>query len=63
MKEVCIKLSEEELAKLVKAAQEGGFKKVEEFIKFLIEEAVEGVEVSEEEMKEVAERLRSLGYF
>jgi len=63
MGELCVKLSKDELARLVKAAEEAGFSKPEDFIKFLIEEAISAVQVDEKDMEEVAERLKSLGYF
>ncbi|NPA85089.1 MAG: CopG family transcriptional regulator [Crenarchaeota archaeon] len=63
MPKICLELAEDELAKLFKASEEAGFSKPEDFLKFLIEEAVGVVQVSEEDMKEVAERLKSLGYF
>jgi len=59
---VCVELNEEELARLVKAAEEAGFKDVKEFVKFLVEEATSAVEIKEEDVREVVERLRSLGY-
>ncbi len=62
MPKVCVELDEKTLAKALKASEEAGFKSLEEFLEFLIEEASETVQVNEEEMKEVIERLKGLGY-
>ncbi len=46
--------------------ESGGFESVEEFIEYLIEEAIEieesGEALSEEDQEKVSERLRDLGY-
>ncbi len=60
-----VTMSKELYEKAVKKAEEAGFKDLNEFIVFLIEQVVEegGEEVfSKEEEEEVKERLRSLGY-
>ncbi len=64
MPKLTLDLDEVTLAKLVKVAEESGYSKVEDFLKFLIEEAISAYDVSldEKEVEEIKERLRRLGY-
>ncbi len=50
--------------KLERMAREGGFKDVNEFVEFILQEVVEtpNVEMSKEDEEKVKERLRALGY-
>ncbi len=64
MAKLTLELDDVTMAKLLKVAEESGYSSVEEFLKFLIEEAISAydVNVDEKEVEEIKERLRKLGY-
>ncbi len=64
MAKITLELDDVTMAKLLKVAEESGHPSVEEFLKFLIEEAISAydVNVDEKEVEEIKERLRKLGY-
>lgn len=62
--EVKLKLSKELMEKLEERSKEAGFKTLQEYIIFILNEVVkeEEEEISETDEKEIKERLRALGY-
>ncbi len=63
----CVELDEELLKKIENMLDKLGFSSVEEFVEFVVREAVEaagvaGAGMSREDEEKVKERLRNLGY-
>ena len=64
----CVELSEELIKRIESVLDKAGFKSVEEFIEFVVSEALEAVAgpgeagMSKEDEEKVKERLRALGY-
>lgn len=64
----CVELSEELVKRIESVLDKAGFKSVEEFIEFVVSEALEAVagpgeaSMSKEDEEKVKERLRALGY-
>ncbi len=63
----CVELDEELLKRIEGMLNKLGFSSVEEFIEFVVREAVEAADVAEagmskEDEEKVKERLRNLGY-